>query len=68
VGDLGVGRVEEQRVHAPVQAVQDPDRAAGHLGHDVEPRPVGAFEQAQHLAPHLGILVGLVEVHADGAA
>ena len=37
VGDLGVGGVEQQRVHAPVEAVEDADRAAGHLGDDVEP-------------------------------
>ena len=32
------------------------------------PLRLGVVELAQHLAPHLGVLVGLVEVHADGAA
>ena len=31
------------------------------------PSASARVEQAQHLAPHLGVLVGLVEVHAHGA-
>ena len=69
VGDLGVGRVEQQRVHAAVEAVEDADRAAGHLGDDVEPvARAASSSRREHLAPHLGVLVGLVEVHAHGAA
>ena len=68
VGDLGVGGVEEQRVHAAVQAVEDADGAARHLGDDVEALAWSAcVEQAEHRAPHLRVLVGLVEVHAHGA-
>ena len=68
VGDLRVRRVEQERVHAPVEAVEDADRPTGDLGHDVEALRVGLVEQAEHLAPHLGVLVGLVEVDAHGAA
>ena len=67
-GDLLVRAVEEQRVDAALQAVQDPDAATGHLGRRSADHLVRFVQQAQHVAPHLGGLVGLVEVDADRLA
>ena len=64
VVDLAVGGMEHQRVHAALEAVEDADAAACHLGHDGEAVGVRLVEEPQHLAPQVGCGVGLAEVDA----
>ncbi len=65
MGDLCVDGMEHQRVVAALETHEQSDRSARHLRDDRNPGRPRIVELAEHRSPDFGMLVGLVEVHAD---
>ena len=63
-----VGGVEPERIEAALEAHEQSDDSAGHLGNDRDPFVVRFIEQRQHVFPEIGSVVRLVQIDADRAS